>query len=602
MCGIIGIIHPQVKDKEHNLEIMLDVLHHRGPDDRGIYFFKQSGLGHTRLSIIDPLNGNQPMVNRTAELGITFNGEIYGYKDLKLNLDYKFKTDTDTELILALYDIYGNNFVEKLPGMFAFGIWDEKENQLICARDRFGEKPFYYAFGINGEFIFASEIKAILASGLVQPKISNQSIVHFLKRLYVHPHQTIYSNIYSLPPAHILIYKDNKLDVRRYWNLPKLNDKISISEGIEQFRYLFNNAVRKQLVADVPVGAFLSGGLDSSTIVDVASRIQPDLQTYSFGFSNELNNELHFAKAVAEKNNTVHFEMEEKIKGLSDLIINMQTIYDEPFADSSNIPTYLISKFASNNIKVILSGDGGDEMMAGYGYWYQPIHSLQNYLTREKNQSGNVKKLHSILMKLVSPQRNRDLIEGERLFSKYKNISNLFLSQRDYFNSNDLIEFGFENVMLNNIESPENIEDVLRLDIEDYLPGDLLVKIDRASMANSLEIRSPFLDKDLAEFCISLPHRLKIKNGQGKYLMRKAFSHRWPKIVRSRKKMGFGAPVDIWLARKDIIDLKGDCLYNKSNPLYDFLDYDKVNQFRNKNNYQEWILLNLSLWMWQKLN
>jgi len=306
-----------------------------------------------------------------------------------------------------------------------------------------------------------------------------------------------------------------------------LNDKISISEGIEQFRYLFNNAVRKQLVADVPVGAFLSGGLDSSTIVDVASRIQPDLQTYSFGFSNELNNELHFAKAVAEKNNTVHFEMEEKIKGLSDLIINMQTIYDEPFADSSNIPTYLISKFASNNIKVILSGDGGDEMMAGYGYWYQPIHSLQNYLTREKNQSGNVKKLHSILMKLVSPQRNRDLIEGERLFSKYKNISNLFLSQRDYFNSNDLIEFGFENVMLNNIESPENIEDVLRLDIEDYLPGDLLVKIDRASMANSLEIRSPFLDKDLAEFCISLPHRLKIKNGQGKYLMRKSFSHRW---------------------------------------------------------------------------
>ena len=602
MCGIIGIIHPQIKDKEHNLEIMLDALHHRGPDDRGIYFFKQSGLGHTRLSIIDPLNGNQPMVNRTAELGITFNGEIYGYKDLKLNLDYKFKTDTDTELILALYDIYGNNFVEKLPGMFAFGIWDEKENQLICARDRFGEKPFYYAFGINGEFIFASEIKAILASGLVQPKISNQSIIHFLKRLYVHPHQTIYSNIYSLPPAHILIYKDNKLDVKRYWNLPKLNDKISISEGIEQFQYLFNNAVRKQLVADVPVGAFLSGGLDSSTIVDVASRIQPDLQTYSFGFSNELNNELHFAKAVAEKNNTVHFEMEEKIKGLSDLIINMQTIYDEPFADSSNIPTYLISKFASNNIKVILSGDGGDEMMAGYGYWYQPIHSLQNYLTREKNQSGNVKKLHSILMKLVSPQRNRDLIEGERLFSKYKNILNLFLSQRDYFNSNDLIEFGFENVMLNNIESPENIEDVLRLDIEDYLPGDLLVKIDRASMANSLEIRSPFLDKDLAEFCISLPHRLKIKNGQGKYLMRKAFSHRWPKIVRSRKKMGFGAPVDIWLARKDIIDLKGDCLYNKSNPLYDFLDYDKVNQYRNKNNYQEWILLNLSLWMWQKLN
>ena len=280
----------------------------------------------------------------------------------------------------------------------------------------------------------------------------------------------------------------------------------------------------------------------------------------------------------------------------------MQTIYDEPFADSSNIPTYLISKFASNNIKVILSGDGGDEMMAGYWYWYQPIQSLQNYLTREKNQSGNVNKLHSILMKLVSPQHNRDLKEGERLFSKYKNISNLFLSQRDYFNSNDLIEFGFENVMLNNIESPENIEDVLRLDIEDYLPGDLLVKIDRASMANSLEIRSPFLDKDLAEFCISLPHRLKIKNGQEKYIMRKAFSHRWPKIVQSRKKMGFGAPVDIWLARKDIIDLKGDCLYNKSNPLYDFLDYEKVNQFRNKNNYQEWILLNLSLWMWQKLN
>jgi asparagine synthase (glutamine-hydrolysing) len=257
MCGITGIISSKINDKlEKANSNMLEAIVYRGPDGSGVAKFDKAILGHRRLSIIDLSTGNQPMYNNDKKLSLVFNGEIYGYQEIKKQLSsYKFQTSSDTEVILALYETYGQNFIEKLPGMFAFAIWDDNTQTLIAGRDRFGEKPFYYAWGKNGEFIFASEIKAILASGLVEPIISKDSIAHYLHKLYVHPNKTIYENIHTLPPAHSLILKDQKHKIKRYWNLPKIDEEITLEQAIPKFKTLLENAVRKQLVSDVPVGA-----------------------------------------------------------------------------------------------------------------------------------------------------------------------------------------------------------------------------------------------------------------------------------------------------------------------------------------------------------
>jgi len=304
MCGIAGIIKKDSQKYKPQLKKMTDSLSHRGPDAEGFYFFKDCGLGHRRLSIIDLKTGDQPMLSYNGQAGVVFNGEIYGYQEIKKNLsNYSFQTTSDTEVILALYEKYGENFVKHLPGMFAFALWDDKNKKLICARDRFGEKPLYYALGKNGEFIFASEIKAILASDLIKPKLNKKSLIHYLKRLYVHPYSAIYENIYVLPPAHFLIYQNKKIKINRYWQMPELNYQITFDEAIEKFKKLLFEAVKKQLVTDVPVGAFLSGGLDSSTIVAIASQYKKNLNTFSFGFGEWIN-ELPYALEIARKYKT----------------------------------------------------------------------------------------------------------------------------------------------------------------------------------------------------------------------------------------------------------------------------------------------------------
>ena len=601
MCGIFGIINPNVQSKRENLEKMSKVLYHRGPDENQVHLFENAALGHTRLTIIDLVNGSQPMITPNKKIGLTFNGEIYGFKEIRSQLKYKFQTTSDTEIILALYQKFGIKCLEKLPGMFSFGLWDDESQSLFCARDRFGEKPFYYAQGISGEFIFASEIKSILASGLVNPTINSESLKHYLKRLYVHPYKTIYSNIHCLPPAHFLIYHHSKIKIKQYWNFPDLNESISLPDAIDNFKFLFDQAVKKQLVADVPVGAFVSGGLDSSSIIDAASNHNSNIKTFSFGFMNAYNNELPYAKAVADKYGTDHHELIENINDLSELIIKMQQIYDEPFADSSNIPTYLLSKLASQNVKVVLAGDGGDEMLAGYSFWYSDINKIQNYLSQSTGYLTKFCELLPDKMISILPEKYNNILEGKRLYGKYGSIRNLYQKQRDYFNSKDLLEFGLSDESENVPDHiPRGLDDVLRLDINNYLPGDLLVKIDRASMANSLEVRSPFLDIDLASFCISLPHRLKINYSKDKLILREAFSKRWPKEIRTRKKMGFGAPINSWLQKKEMISLKKEYLLDKNKKIYSYLDYNKSKEFIDKFNYQEWILLSFSLWLEHK--
>jgi asparagine synthase (glutamine-hydrolysing) len=312
MCAISGIVAKDSKRFRRELALMVESLDHRGPDGNGTFFFKNCAISNNRLAIVDLSTGDQPMLSPKKNTGLVFNGEIYGYQEIKDKLrGYKFTTTSDTEVVLALYEKYGYQMAEKLPGMFALAIWDEKKDELICFRDRFGEKPFYYARGKNGEFIFASEIKAILKTGLVRPIIDPASLSHYLQYLYVPKDKSIYSNIHVLPPAHGLVFSKGKLKIWKYWAPGKITQQYNLDEAAEHFEILFRQAVSRQLIADVPVGALLSGGLDSSSVIAIASQQKANLSTFSFGFEGG-RNELSYAREAAKKYKTNHHEFYEK--------------------------------------------------------------------------------------------------------------------------------------------------------------------------------------------------------------------------------------------------------------------------------------------------
>lgn len=596
MCGIAGIVAPGAQQYAEPLRRMVERLGHRGPDGSGAHCFGSCALGHTRLSIVDLRAGQQPMLAPLAPVGITFNGEIYGYKSIRQSLgDYPFRTTSDTEVILALYERYGAGLLDRLPGMFAFAIWDDAAQELLCARDRFGEKPFYYAFGPRGELLFASEIKSLLASGLIEPALDGDAIAHYLKYLYVHPYQTIYRNVHTLPPAHLLRYKDGKVTVERYWRLPPVDERIALGEATEQFRQLFDQAVARQLVADVPVGAFLSGGLDSSTVVAAASRHQAGLKTFSFGFESGVN-ELPFAREVARQYQTEHSELADDRPDIAELLVTMQAIYDEPLADSSNIPTYLIARQARQHVKVVLTGDGGDELLGGYS-WYKPLLHMQGRLSDQDWLFFMLRAAN----KLSAQPALRERIGGMVYRRRYASLAEAHLGQKQYFGDAELAAFGLRPPAQPTFapERPEGatLDDALRMDLQDYMPGDILVKIDRASMAHGLELRAPFLDVDFATFCAGLPARLKISSSQDKLIMRRAFAADWPASVRARGKQGFGAPVQQWLRRDGVRALKRQYLDDPAQKLFALLPFEQTRAAAQRGDYRTWILLVLALWL-----
>ena len=601
MCGIAGIITPCASEYHDRLTSMVSSLRHRGPDDQGMYFFGNCALGHARLSIIDIQGGRQPMLSYDQLLGLTFNGEIYGYKKLRQDLHYPFQTSSDTEVILALYQEHHHQMLDYLPGMFSFALWDEKRQSLYCARDRFGEKPFYYAIGDGGEFIFSSEIKAILATNLLKPKLNLEALAHYLQRLYVHPTQTIYSNIHTLPPAHFLVYGNNTYTVKPYWKFPLTDDHISISDAVEKFQLLLEKAVVNQLIADVPVGAFLSGGLDSSTIVSIAGRYCDHIKTFSFGFEGD-HSELPYARAVADKYQTDHTELHDTNTRLGELLIDMQKVYDEPFADSSNIPSYLIAKLAREHTKVILSGDGADELIAGYSYWYNPLLIMKKRMKYPYFMKLLMINLAHITTKLrlpLPPEFARHL-QGIINLKNCKTIEEAHRLQTLQFTSQELIHLGISPWRPNTTyHHMNNIDDALRMDLQDYMPGDILVKIDRATMAHGLELRAPFLDVDFASFCISLPYNMKITSTRDKEILRLSYEKYWPLLVQTRSKQGFGAPVSEWMKRPELQKIKQDYLQNKQNKIFSIFDKINLDAYIDADNSRTWILLVLSIWMEQ---
>jgi len=603
VCGISGIIANKVNKYSDTVQRMIVSMNHRGPDEQSSYSFDNCTLGHNRLSIVDIATGKQPMLNIDKSIGIVFNGEIYGYKDIRKEITYPYQTESDTELILAMYQQKGIQLLDTLPGMFSFAIWDENKQMLFAARDRFGEKPFYYSVTDAGEFVFASEIKAILASKLIKPEIDNLAVSRYLNHGYTGPMISIYKNIKPLPPAHYLIYRNGKVEIKRYWNYPATTTtNVSIGDAADQFEYLFNSAVKKQMVADVEVCAFLSGGLDSTSIVKAASTLNSSLKTLAYGYKG-VSSELPFAKLAAEAYHTKHIELLEENVKIEDVFLLLPDIYDEPFSDSSAIATYLICKEASKHCKVVLTGDAGDELLGGYVWWYKPI-------MEQLEQKNTGAALYSFVYAMAASEKIRektthstnrkwrDKYNTLKTKKKYPTPLTSIQSRFDWLTNEETKWLGLPNQppFMASWAEDNTINDALKYDIADYMAGDILVKTDRASMASSLELRSPFLDVDLASFCISLPGELKVDSQKDKILLREAMGKYWPKEIQNRSKQGFGLTQDTWTNSPSMQGLYAEYVHNRNSALYNILSYEGVQKLiKNKKNIVHQLFI-LGLW------
>jgi asparagine synthase (glutamine-hydrolysing) len=599
MCGIAWIAG--VPD-DAAIGRMAAAISHRGPDALTTKTVGGCSIGHARLSIIDLVSGDQPKSDDSGRFWIAFNGEIYNYRALRSELareGVQFHTMSDTEVLLEGWKVWGRGLLPRLRGMFAFAIWDEQERSLIAARDLFGEKPLYYAIAPNGSLLAASELKSILASGAVEPRISLTAVDAFLALGYIPPDRTVYENVFVLPPAHLLEWRGGPVRIERYWDLRFDTRSISLQDAAAELLRRTDQAVERQMVADVPVGAFLSGGLDSSTIVALMTRHTSEpVKTFSVGFGKEIN-ELPYARAVARAYRTEHHEIDLGRPNVAELLTRMIDVYDEPFADTSNIPTFLISEYARRFVKVVLSGDGGDELFGGYA-WYQPLLEsetirfaraqwliLRIVAKLQSNPSASLVRRgggaglaaasadmweRDIRVATVMRPRKRERLWGRKLSSPFR-PGGLFRPPSDATGLNRAFYF----------------------DLTSYLPGDILVKVDRAAMAHGLETRAPFLDRDLVEFALTLPSALKVAPGRSKVVMNEAFRHLWPEELHGRAKQGFGSPVGSWMRMPEVAAMI-QRVTQPSSALRALLPGVRESDVRQPN-YAAWILLTLGLWL-----
>lgn len=603
MCGITGIVKKNIRSEDfykQTLKNMTDSIIHRGPDDEGHEYFQNCFLGFRRLAIVDlSKDGHQPMYSNTKSECIVFNGEIYGYRDLKKNLsDYPFQSNTDTEVILSLFQKHSSELPKHLNGMFSIAIWNEEKQELFCARDRFGEKPFYYATGKNGEFIFASEIKAILATGLVDAEMNDEAIHHFLRHMYIDSQQSIYKNIKVLPPANQLIYKDGNVEISQYWNFPAEETTMSEEEATQEFKTLVQNSVEKQLVADVKLGAFLSGGLDSGTLVALSSQKNQNLTTLGFQYEGDWD-EMPDARTIAKKYNTDHKEVALQNSHIPKTLVEVLKKLDEPLADTAILATYTICREAAKNMTVVITGNAGDELFGGYKWYQQEKEILEkgganaSFLPLYKvgstiSQKLGLEKQRSYFLDKIFQSKFPDIVAYQKgkvhnNFSKNE-TSQLMKTMQDYEHQ---YNFSLDKTNLNTC---------MKMDLTNIIPGDYLVKDDRIAMMHSIELRTPFLDKDLVEFCSTLPSKYKVDAGQTKIILRKAFGKLLTTNILNKKKQGFGAPVFDWLKIPEMEDLTNKILKNPSSKLFEKLNFSEVQKQLNYN-YKHWSLLVLGIWM-----
>ncbi len=556
MCGIVGILSlgekPVLLEELHGMAMSIA---HRGPDEDGFYLEGNAGIGMRRLSIIDLKTGRQPISNEDGTIWVVFNGEIYNYSQLREELEQKghsFATTTDTETIVHLYEEYGERCVEKMRGMFAFALWDERTRTLLLARDRLGIKPLYYA-EIGGRLIFASELKAILQIPDVERKLNWTALNHFFAFLSTPASDSIIDGVHKLQPGHILMASPGKqLRIQPYWDVHFEPDwSRTEEETIEQLRELLEESVRLHLVSDVPVGAFLSGGIDSSAVVATMARLAADrVSTFSIGFTDGNYNELRFARMVAKRLGTDHHELVLEPDAL-DILEELAWNLDEPFGDSSAIPTYMVSKLAAQYGKVVLSGDGGDELFAGY----------DKYAVERKERNYDVlpaavrKVLGSLGESLPDGIRGRNFLRHISLAGPERALDATTLFRLEEMR-NMFEEEPFRLLSAGDPREPKikaltqangNWLSVMQyMDLKNYLPLDILAKVDRMSMAHSLEVRVPLLDHKLVEFAATIPPELKMRGNTRKYIFKQAMRGMLPNEIIDRPKRGFAIPLGRW--------------------------------------------------------
>ncbi len=615
MCAIAGFFG---EGDKNDLIRITNTLTHRGPDGDGFYFEKGIGLGHKRLKIIDlTTNATQPMSNEDNSIQVIFNGEIYNYQRLKKTLKHKhyFKSKTDTEIIIHLYEEVGTKVFSLLKGMFALAIYDKKKNTIILAKDRFGEKPLYYTF-LNNTLIFASELKSILNFPGIKKDIDCEVLNKYLSYQYIPTPYSIFKGIKKLKAAHYLTYNGIDHTQKEYWKLNYNKASINFNQAKKDFLNLTNTAVKNQLIGDVPLGIFLSGGIDSSTITYFAKKNLPNqtIKTFSVGFKENSYDESNYAKKVATFLKTDHHSTMLDGKTALNFLPQIIKKLDEPLADSSIIPTYFLSKFAKDHVSIALSGDGADEMFCGYDTF--PAHKIANIYEQipqaiKKNfiekfikflpVSHNNMSFDFKLKKFIAGIEGQKKYRDQRWLSAFTYSDKLSLLNTEMFrNFNDKNTFNDLDIFYNNKNNffDQLIEQYTRM----YLMNDILVKTDRASMFNSLEVRSPFLDHDLVNFVNSLPTEFKIKFLKGKFVFRKAMKGKLPNSILNRKKKGFGAPVSHWIMndfKSIILEVLNKNELNKHN----FFNYQFVNSLINNhfnkkqdNRLQIWTIFIFQLW------
>jgi asparagine synthase (glutamine-hydrolysing) len=562
MCGIAGRFNfdPRQPVDREVLAAMTDAVAHRGPDAAGYYLGRGVGLGHRRLSIIDLATGDQPLGNEDASVQVVFNGEIYNFAEVRAELvsrGHHFRTGSDTEVIVHGYEEWGERCVDRFRGMFAFAVWDEKARRLLLARDRVGVKPLYYAELPGQGLVFGSEIKSLLEDPSVSRQWRPEALDKYLTLLYVPAPDTIYRAVQKLPPAHILVAEGGTVRVSRYWDLEftGTGDPAREEEYLEELDSLLREAVGLRLISDVPLGAFLSGGIDSSAVVAYmkdASGTAP--VTMSVGFKHDAYDEVEHAETVA-RHLGCEFHALVADPQVQDLLPKLAWHFDEPFADSSAVPTYYVSKAARELVTVALSGDGGDELWAGY-----PWHRVEHWEQRARTALGSVTRLagwagHALPLSVKGARALRHLASNPDQAYALKHAYGMFepdaktrlYSQGFAESVSHSDAFATFRDAYHACASADPMDRALYVDARTYMIDDVLTKVDRMSMAVSLEAREPLLDHKLLEFAARVPMALKLKNGQGKYLLRRVLDRRIPRSILERGKRGFAAPIGDWL-------------------------------------------------------
>lgn len=569
MCGIAGIIG---KDRgcvaaSSDVHRMCGTIVHRGPDDEGMYVEGHVGLGMRRLSIIDLSTGHQPIHNEDKTVWVVFNGEIYNFPELRRELEgsgHRFYTNTDTETIVHLYEESGTDCVQELRGMFAFALWDARRQSLLLARDRFGKKPLHYARS-GDRLLFGSEIKALLAVAPELVDVDSEALLSYFRFGYIPDPQTAFTRIRKLPPGHLLEFAAGEIQIRRYWDLRSFGaqERLPEEECLEELERRLAEAVRIRMISDVPLGALLSGGVDSSTVVALMSRVSSaPVKTFSIGFHQQDFNEAEHARLVARRFGTEHHEFVVE-PNFTETLDQLTQFLEEPFADPSMLPTYYVCRMARQHVTVALAGDGGDELFAGYNryavnlrrqrFGFIPSWAGRFYRAQifPRLPGGTYGRRYLYTMSLPVQERYLDDISTLSTGGREGNIfSDSFLSVARSCPSPLEPYRGY----LGNAPTSDALSQLQYLDIKTYLPGDILTKVDRMSMANSLEVRAPLLDHVLAEWVCQLPTQWKFRNGQQKYILKKLAERVGvPRSALYRPKRGFAVPLVHWF-RRDLRD------------------------------------------------